>query len=577
MAENRELKRLPYGKANFSVIRQHNFAYVDKTRYIEALEQYGTEFSFIVRPRRFGKTLFTSTLEAYYDEFMAKDFEKNFAGTYIGTHKTPLASSFRTIHFDFSGIALSEHIDKEFLLKIRDSIQIFFDKYPHPRQEEILGKDYSSAASLVGAFLSLMAVEYAQKIYVIIDEFDQLPNDILSSDAGHLKEITSKEGYYKAFFTRIKEATANAVARVFITGVSSFSLDSVTSGFNIARNFTTHPAFAGMFGFSEAELRELVLETVDLKACELTLDDVISDMKEWYNGYRFSTRSEETVFNSTMCLYYLRNLKTIHEKPDTLIDSNLGYDLNKIEGYLNLGSRALIKETLESAMNHAAIAFKSTPSDLNLNRLNNLNQSELLSVMFYLGFLTYDSGKTPALVIPNRAIQSQFFVYYLEHIVKAQNYEFDFEEFVAVRNKLAQGDYKPLFNFVCNRFNSSSNLHSYAHLQEGEFQVLLFTAFLLTGLYNVRREVEIEGEVKGYADLVVTPKEPYATLPTYLVEFKYVAKSDASKELIEKIASEAKEQLNRYADGENMRTIPNLKKILCVFVGLHLEHLEELA
>lgn len=576
MAENRELKGLPYGKANFSVIRERNLAYVDKTCYIEALENYGDEYSFIVRPRRFGKTLFTSTLEAYYDEFMAKDFEKNFAGTYIGKHKTPLASSFRTIHFDFSGIAFSEHTDKEFLLKIRDSIQIFFDKYPHPKQEEILGKDYSSATSLIGAFLSLMAVEYAQKIYVIIDEYDQFSNDILSSDIERFKEITSKEGYYKAFFTRIKEATANAVARVFITGVSSFSLDSVTSGFNIATNITTHPAFAGMFGFNEEELRELVLETVDLKACNLTLDAVISDMKEWYNGYRFSTRSEETVFNSTMCLYYLRSLKTIREKPDTLIDPNLGYDLNKIEGYLNLGSRAIIKETLESAMNHVAIPFKSTPSDLNLNRLNKLNQSELLSVMFYLGFLTYDSGKTPALVIPNRAIHSQFFVYYLEHIVKAQNYEFDFEEFNAVRNKLAQGDYKPLFNFVCNRFNRSSNLHSYAHLQEGEFQVLLFTAFLLTGLYNVRREVEIEGEEKGYADLVVTPKETYTTLPTYLIEFKYVAKSDANKELLEKITSDAKEQLNRYAEGDNMRAIPNLKKILCVFVGLRLELLEEL-
>ena len=157
MTENRELKRLPYGKANFSVIRQCDFAYVDKTRYIEALENYGDDYSFIVRPRRFGKTLFTNTLEAYYDEFMAKDFEKNFAGTYIGKHKTPLASCFRTIHFDFSGIALSEHTDKEFLLKIRDSIHIFFDKYPHPKQEEILGKDYSSAASLVGAQQVLLA------------------------------------------------------------------------------------------------------------------------------------------------------------------------------------------------------------------------------------------------------------------------------------------------------------------------------------------------------------------------------------------------------------------------------------
>ena len=99
------LKFVPYGEANFSILREDNFAYVDKTRYIELLENVDPPYQLIVRPRRFGKTLFTLTLQAYYDIAAAKDFERNFAGTYIGEHKTALANSFHVIHFDFSAIS----------------------------------------------------------------------------------------------------------------------------------------------------------------------------------------------------------------------------------------------------------------------------------------------------------------------------------------------------------------------------------------------------------------------------------------------------------------------------------------
>ncbi len=78
------LKIAPYGESNFSILRENNLAYVDKTAFIEKLESLKNRYPFIIRPRRFGKTLFTLTLQAYYDIVQAKDFERNFAGTYIG-------------------------------------------------------------------------------------------------------------------------------------------------------------------------------------------------------------------------------------------------------------------------------------------------------------------------------------------------------------------------------------------------------------------------------------------------------------------------------------------------------------
>ncbi len=154
------LKGIPYGNVAFRDIQHRNLAFVDKTRYIEILERYAGDYPFIVRPRRFGKTLFTQMLEAYYDEFLAEEFEKNFAGTYIGAHKTELASSFRTIHFDFSGIAASESTVEEFNNSVMSSIRDCLDKYPHPEQRDFLKKDYPSAASLLTAFFSLLGNEY---------------------------------------------------------------------------------------------------------------------------------------------------------------------------------------------------------------------------------------------------------------------------------------------------------------------------------------------------------------------------------------------------------------------------------
>lgn len=105
MAEKKKLKKIPYGNAGFVSIRSDGYAYVDKTRFIEVLEQCGSRFQSIVRPRRFGKTLFTETLRAYYDKAEAPNFEKNFKDTYIGSHRTPLASQFYVLKFTFAGFS----------------------------------------------------------------------------------------------------------------------------------------------------------------------------------------------------------------------------------------------------------------------------------------------------------------------------------------------------------------------------------------------------------------------------------------------------------------------------------------
>lgn len=259
------LKMAPYGEANFSILRANNLAYVDKTEFIAELESFANRFPFIVRPRRFGKTLFTQTLQAYYDIAAAKDFERNFAGTYIGEHKTPLANTFRVIHFDFSGIS-PQNFESDFADQVLSGFFDFCLRYPFKSGESLLREKFDSAHRLLTAFVREYEATFREPIYLIIDEYDQGANEVLASSLKSFQALTKSGGALKTFYERLKQiATKGTIGRIFITGVTTIQLDSMTSGFSLAKNFTTNARFTTMFGFTERELRNWIPQLVDLK------------------------------------------------------------------------------------------------------------------------------------------------------------------------------------------------------------------------------------------------------------------------------------------------------------------------
>ena len=194
--------------------------------------------------------------------------------------------------------------------------------------------------------------------------------------------------------------------------------------------------------------------------------------------------------------------------------------------------------------------------------------------MFYFGFLTYASGMGRDLVIPNRAISIQFFEYFLKHVLCADNYEFVASDFLTALKALVEGDPAPLFSVTCNRFKKSSGLHSHAHLRESDFQTLLIGALNFTNAFNVTSEVEVRGEEKGYIDILAAPTAESPAKTAYLTEVKYLRMKDDSPEAREKAISDARAQISRYEQGENVKCLPQLKRIIALFVGLKLETLE---
>ena len=101
MKSRRKDLKIPYGVSDFRTIRNEGLYYVDKTRHLSMMEARD-RFIFFVRPRRFGKSLFISMLESYYDLNQKKDFKKLFGGLWIGSHPTENANRFMTLKLDFS-------------------------------------------------------------------------------------------------------------------------------------------------------------------------------------------------------------------------------------------------------------------------------------------------------------------------------------------------------------------------------------------------------------------------------------------------------------------------------------------
>lgn len=404
----------PYGECSFSEIRQDGSAYVDKTIFIEKLERYGGKYPFIVRPRRFGKSLFTQTLAAYYDASCVRDFDKNFKGTYICEHKTPSAGLFYVLSLDFSGIVLGDPVT-QFVERLRTAVIIFLGKYPVKKAAFVLTKAYETPAALFSDFISAVFTELGKKLYVIIDEYDQFTNDILSCDQDTFKKLTGAEGFIKDFYSSLKEATKTAVSRVFITGVTSVSVDSVTSGFNIAKNLSFEPEFASMFGFTEDELANLIPQLVDLNEYGHSLSEVMSRMNELYSGYRFCNESGDTVFNSSMCLYYLDKISLCGQEPANVMGPALFSDLPKIDGIFSHGQKELVLQIVNDAVMGRSIAFGEISEAINLNSFNKFNRKDLLSTLMYMGFLTYaEDGRS--LKVPNQFVSRLFFEYNLKYL-----------------------------------------------------------------------------------------------------------------------------------------------------------------
>ena len=575
-------KRIPYGMQNFEDVIKEDCYYVDKTPFIEQIEE-SNKYFFFIRPRRFGKTLTLSMLENYYDINKKDKFEEIFGKLYIGQNPTPEHNTYLIIHLNFAEVAagLDDYkngLDNHCRLVFNFFCDIYAHILPANTKEEM--EKLTDAVSQL-RFLCQKCQEVGKKIYLFIDEYDNFTNMILAHEE-HLmryRNQTHGEGYLRQFFNTIKGAAGNTLGRVFVTGVSPVTMDDLTSGFNIGTNYSLSPKFNEMTGFTEEEVREMLDYYRSVLPFNHTTDELIKVMKPWYDNYCFAAKSygKTTMYNSVMVLNFISNyIDNEYDIPDSMVETNIRIDYDKL--------RMLIRHDKEFAHDASIIQQLVTQGfvigTLNENfpaeRIN--DPDNFLSLLFYFGMVTIDGtykGETK-FIIPNEVVRDQMYTYLLD-TYKENDLVYDRYSKGKLESKLAyDGQFKPYFEYIADCLKKYS---SQRDKQKGEAFVHGFTLAMTSQnkFYRPISELDNDG---GYADIFLSPLcDIYKDMvDSYIIELKY-CKSQTTDEQVKKHFEEASAQISRYADSDMVREAvktTKLHKLVVIYRGAEMVACEEI-
>ena len=575
-------KRIPYGMQNFEDVIKEDCYYVDKTPFIEQIEE-SNKYFFFIRPRRFGKTLTLSMLENYYDINKKDKFEEIFGKLYIGQNPTPEHNTYLIIHLNFAEVAAGLDDYKDGLDNhCRLVFNFFCDIYAHilPANTKEGMEKLTDAVSQL-RFLCQKCQEVGKKIYLFIDEYDNFTNMILAHEE-HLmryRNQTHGEGYLRQFFNTIKGAAGNTLGRVFVTGVSPVTMDDLTSGFNIGTNYSLSSDFNEMTGFTEEEVREMLDYYGSVLPFNHTTDELIKVMKPWYDNYCFAEDryGETTMYNSVMVLNFVDNyIRSNYQIPKKMVETNIRIDYDKM--------RMLIRHDKEFAHDASIIQQLVTQGfvigTLNENfpaeRIN--DPDNFLSLLFYFGMVTIDGtykGETK-FIIPNEVVRDQMYTYLLD-TYKENDLVYDRYSKGKLESKLAyDGQFKPYFEYIADCLKKYS---SQRDKQKGEAFVHGFTLAMTSQnkFYRPISELDNDG---GYADIFLSPLcDIYKDMvDSYIIELKY-CKSQTTDGQVKKLFEEASAQISRYADSDMVREAvktTKLHKLVVIYRGAEMVACEEI-
>ena len=551
------IKKLPYGISNYEELIRDNYYYVDKTKYIEMLENLAEKRIMLLRPRKFGKTLFTSTLENYYDILKKDKFEELYKDTYIGKHPTNLKNSYHILRFNFSGIDTStvETTINGFKREVASSIKLFVERYGLDFYVNTEDEAENILDNLIKAFLVQRAND---KIYVIIDEYDHFANELLGFYPAQFKDLVSKNGKVRKWYEILKKGTETVIDRIFITGVSPITLDSLTSGFNICSDKTQNAKLNEMLGFTGIELQELMDKQEITKEMQLELLPI---MKENYDGYKFSLEGKERIYNSNMCLYFLNSYLESKEFPRNLVDVNIASDYSKIGKMLDLCKGEKRAEIIEKTVSGEGILSEITQK---FNPAIEFTDTDLVSMLYYLGYLTISDEKLgkPELKVPNKVMREIYSEYFMKLLDDDAKMQIDNDEYNQILEELAlEGKIDKIIEILQKYLKNLSN-RDYQRFDEKYIKLIFYCISMNLKIYTVKSELEVQRE---YPDILLVPRDRSKGYNIVMIEFKYLKKGE-EKKLKEK-QKEAKEQILRYSNFDEIKDIEKLNKYTVVAIN----------
>ena len=584
-----QIKRVPYGVSDFKSVIEQNQYYVDKTMFLPELEKQPRNL-FLLRPRRFGKSLFLSMLSYYYDCNQKDRFEELFCNLWIGKHPTDLQGKYQVMFLDFSQITGKiDMLEERFNAYMSINLDAFVRQYAKYYQEEkdrILSKtEYADKLQMI--FDAAKRNDF--KLYLIIDEYDNFTNVVLNEHGEKVYHaITHADGFYRDVFKKFK----GNFERIFMMGVSPVTLDDVTSGYNVGWNISIKPEFDEMLGFSTKDVVDMFTYYKEMGSipADSDVEAIVSDMKPWYDNYCFAKealKKNTRMFNCDMVLYYLRNYMDYGRAPEQMIDPNTRTDYGKMKKLLQFDKldgerRGIIHKIAEEGQVVAQLEPQFSAYQI--------PKAEIFpSLLFYYGMLTIKGTRGSKLIlgIPNNNVRKQYYGY-LEEEYQAKSYV-DTNRLTDYYYDMAyDGIWEEGLRFMADAYAKVSSVRDGIE-SERNLQGFFMAYLNLNDYYITAPELELS---HGYCDFFLLPDHThYASKHSYILELKVMSRKEFDEELTGVLDEsgrplptagkqwrEGVEQIKRYAAAprvEALRQGTTLHRIIMQFKGWELARIEE--
>ena len=366
--------RYPIGIQTFSKIIEEGYSYVDKTGFIPALLSHG-QFIFLSRPRRFGKSLLLSTLEAYFEG--RRDLFKGLALDEMDVDWTP-SPVFR---FDFNNgyyVSLSGLV-----AKLDDTLRDYENLHGIPTG----AKDENEIPIRFKQLIKAAYEKTGRRVVILIDEYDK-PLLLTEEDPDVFEQY---QRLLKSFYGNLKSMDS-MIHFAFITGVARFSKVSIFSDLNNLDDISMENDFADICGWTEEELVGTFSQGIHTLAVEREedFDTTLSTMRNYYDGYKFTAKGSR-LYNP---FSVLRALKAKEIDPYWFETGSPTF----------LVSRVKARGTYPPDIN----GEHCTKSELTTVGLNDSNPAPLMFQTGYLTIASYD-GERYELRFPNREVEIGFY------------------------------------------------------------------------------------------------------------------------------------------------------------------------
>ena len=554
------LKGLPIGREDFKEIRENDFYYVDKTKYIEELLLDGTQVKLFCRPRRFGKTLSMSTLRYFFDIKNGEENRKLFDGLYISN--SPMISEqgkYPVIFITMKGVSNSNF--KEAFERIADKVSTLYrnytflleklDEYEKEKFSSIVSENCNSIqlSSSLRFLTELLYKYYNQKVILLIDEYD---SPILSAvEKGYYTEM---KDFLRAFYGDALK-TNEYLQMGVLTGIIRVTQAGIFSDLNNIENYTIlKKSYSQYFGLLEAEVEE----ALRYYGIEYKLDEV----RAWYDGYNFAGTE---VYNPLSILKYIKE--------------------KELESYwINTSGNALIMEIIANSDDRVIKDLEKlfeekeleTAVDLELDMGKSLLESDIWSLMLSSGYLTIKEKidrKNYIIKIPNKEIRTFFKDAFIKMVFKGTRYVED------VKRALLTKDLESFEIAFQNMVLESISFHNTTlnmkkeegkEVDELSYSEVPYQMFMLGFLTSMQDKFFVTPEQEsglGRADILLEPKNKNGV--GYILEIKAARKNNR----ISNLAKRAHKQIDSkiYETELRKRGVVDIVKIGIAFRGKEVE------